>query len=270
MPVQYCFLPKAARESGDATHRISSAALRADDSIVVEVAGSITEIISLPGRPQQIALCNSGLYCLDELGLLYHWQGVTAARQWLRQSSLPDNAAIASISCFEDGALFVVTEDAVALVYESATGDWRTQTTDLVTTEFTPASSKHSGSETQDDLESKSGSRIRSKRRFRFSVRTMLLMMLALALLLGPVSYWWTAHKTRIAVDILEAQGNQIQFAHQFDSAGKAHSRSLKRLSRSGSTACLDQATYAPCCQIPTGRNRVHEQYSCARRRSVR
>ena len=200
MKNQLCFLPADVSWLENCKHDISSAVLRADQSIAAEIKGQTVELESAPRGIQQIALCKCGLWGLDESGFVHRFSNRENGQQWTRGHSWPNDSPIESICCFKDGSLCAATHDAAMFVFQTNENKWIPQGSHFQRAHFdsqdpvklTPANSP-------------------AKQRFRFSLRTLMLMVLAVALLLGPINYLRQCFKTRMAVNILLAQGRNCQ-----------------------------------------------------------
>ncbi len=206
---QLCFLPDDVGWLKSCEHDISSAVLRADQSVAAEIKGQTVELESAPDGVQQIALCKCGLWCLDKAGFVHRFSNREGGQRWTRGHSWPNDSPIESICCFKDGSLCAATHDATMFVFQTNENKWLPQ----------ESLYQRAHSDPQDSVIA--AANLPAKQRFRFSIRTLMLLVLAVALLLGPISYLRQCFNIRMAVNILLAQGHEIQFAHQFDANGK-------------------------------------------------
>ena len=193
--------------------------MKANGEIEAETRDRAITLASVPGQTRQIALCRSGLWCLNEAGHLFRWCGPDSPEQWARQSvqQSVDNL-VESISCFVDGNLHVTLEHEQASVYDAAADVWAKPDVQVALQHQERRSPYDDSAE---GLSTGSKHRAPKKpRRFRMSLRTLMLLIALLALVLGPISYFGRCFSIRQAAQILEAQGHTVVYQHEVDQAG--------------------------------------------------
>ena len=114
--------------------------------------------------------------------------------------SWPNDSPIESICCFKDGSFCAATHDAAMFVFQTNENKWIPQGSHF----------QRAHSDSQDPVKL-APANSPAKQRFRFNIRTLMLMVLAVALLFGPINYLRQCFKTRMAVNILLAQGRNCQ-----------------------------------------------------------
>ena len=165
---------------------------------------------SVPNTPKgvaSIALGESGLWALTQFGEVLRWNGDFESSEWSKESP---NDNVTAICCSNAGILFATFADGTMQQWEN--GDWSPLQLTAQHAARRPTRPKSSAQN--------------AKRTYRFSfgLRTFMLAIAGIALLLGPLRWYWSfqqrVENQRLAVAVVEAQGATIVYAHELDSNG--------------------------------------------------
>ncbi len=181
---------------------ITHAILRDDGRVRFEVNGQLLGVLEDRPGIVQIALAESGLWCHDSRGQVFHLQGKPTHCEWVQVDSLSN---ITSIGTLSDGRICVVTSQGKAIV--------RTESEDSSETEW------QFDTEVANTLGVMKKQPVRNYQ--RFGIRSLLLLFVLFALVLGPYAAYRQTKLQEKTIGVLELQGCKISYAHEFDEDGK-------------------------------------------------
>ena len=180
----------------------------ADDGTVrIEANDKWKSVPNTPKGVASIALGESGLWALTQFGEVLRWNGDLESSEWSKESPV-DN--VTAICCSNAGILFATFADGTMQQWEN--GDW---------SPLQLTAQHAAGRPTRPESSAQNAKRTH---RFSFGLRTLMLAIAGVALLLGPLRWYWSfqqrVENQRLAVAVVEAQGATIVYAHELDSNG--------------------------------------------------
>lgn len=192
----------------NANASVRGAAITSDGSVrVQDWNGEWTIAENAPKDLTMLAIPGGHLWGLRGDGMLFRWSVQSDRRRWVRDTSID---RVNWICVSPENELCVVNEDKQVFVR-------------LVNDQWTSVDSLPGGGEESSELETQISSTSGNRpRKFRFTLRTMMLAVLVCGLLLGPLSRIQQSRKQDWQALILESNGDgDLQYAHEFNSAGK-------------------------------------------------
>ena len=188
---------------------IRCAILRPDGQIHYEIAAGRKRAEGEPDGVTQIAIVSTGLWCVTTQGHLYLWVSEPESSRWVRDRSI---SSVRSIGRLEDGRLCAVLRNSIR-VQEEANSDSKAEAD--VGLKFLWVAAPKLNRDLADSLPQN----VR-RRRPRFTMRSLMWMMLLIAGVLGPFKAYRDASRRAQIVAFVEASGAVVQFSHQFDTKG--------------------------------------------------
>ena len=185
----------------DASDAISNAVLRHDGSVYVKLNGRSVHASGGPRKLKEIALTKDGLWAITTNGKLFQWNQKPDDSDWMAEK-VPEKAR--QICTLEDGRLCLLTKKGNSFVRSEARDNQDASWID----------DKEVAAWLKPQPEP-------ARLRFRFGIRALLASVLLLALALGPIAHYQKSQRRAQAIDLLEAQGATVRYAHEFDSDGK-------------------------------------------------
>lgn len=178
------------------------AMLTADGAVRVWVANRWRTAQGFPTGVAAIAQGADELWCVTEQGAAYCWK---AGSGWRHDETIAD---VVSLSFSADNTLYAALADGAVHARTSGADEW------------SPTAIR-----TNSELTRAVRTAARKPGWLRFGMRSLLVVFVLLAVLLGPLRWFWQFNKRvkeqEVAVAILESQGAVIQYAHEFDPTGK-------------------------------------------------
>ena len=180
----------------------SDAVLRQDGSVYVKLNGRSVHASGCPRKLKEIALTKDGLWAITTNGKLFRWNQKSDDSDWMAEQ-VPEKAR--QICTLEDGRLCLLTKKGNSFVRSESKDNQEASWIDdkEVTAWLKPQPEP-------------------ARLRFQFGIRALLASVLLLALVLAPtVAHYQKSQRWAQAIDVLEAQGATVRYAHEFDSDGK-------------------------------------------------
>ena len=183
------------------------ATLANDGTVRIEANDKWKSVPNTPKGVASIALGESGLWALTQFGEVLRWNGDFESSEWSKESPV-DN--VTAICCSNAGILFATFADGTMQQWEN--GDW------------SPLQLTAQHAARRPTRPESSAQNAKRTYRFSFGLRTFMLAIAGIALLLGPLRWYWSfqqrVENQRLAVAVMEAQGATIVYAHELDSNG--------------------------------------------------
>ena len=151
------------------------ATLANDGTVRIEANDKWKSVPNTPKGVASIALGESGLWALTQFGEVLRWNGDFESSEWSKESP---NDNVTAICCSNAGILFASFADGTMQQWEN--GDWSPLQLTAQHAARRPTRPKSSAQN--------------AKRTYRFSfgLRTFMLAIAGVALLLGPLRWYWS------------------------------------------------------------------------------
>ena len=210
---------------------ITSAVLRSNGQVRVQVDGKWYLPGPLPATAMQIALADSGVWCVGTSGRLYWLVGEPGEWRWVPEETI---FKVRSIGCDGKGRLCAIGKDGTAYVREAVDGTRRkssaggssvdaTEAVQFVRSEGSTASRWVKDEDLTHwfaaDSAEDNQSRVRSRRRSR-RIRRITWVLIFAALASPLVLAWQRVRLQKLAVERLQAADCTIRYAFEFDADG--------------------------------------------------